>query len=125
MSLANDVHKQLILHVQDQHGSNYQVRLTIDEQAANGTLAVCSPTGEVSQQFAFTQIKKNLHNTQLTCVVRGATTRLTLDDRKNPPELQVVATLFWPIFSAAYRLTQAEYQRLAQWIHTLAITVLT
>jgi hypothetical protein len=110
--------------VQDQTNTNYQVRLSIDELPANGTLAVLTPEGETAQHFALTQVKKGNNGTQLTCTVRGTTTTLTVDGDKNPPELQVVATLFWPIFSTTYRLHQAEHERLVQWINALAIAVL-
>jgi hypothetical protein len=116
--------KQITLHVQDHTSTPYQVRLTIDDQLAKGTLAVLTSAGEVSQRFEMTQVKKGKNGTQLACIVRGATTTLTLEGDKNPPELQVVATLFVPIFNATYHLSQAEHQRLIQWVNTLAISAL-
>jgi hypothetical protein len=124
MSTPTDALKQITLHVQEQTSTHYQVRLTIDEQLAKGTLAVLTPVGEVSQHFEMTQVKKGKNGTQLTCIIRGATTTLTLEGDKNPPKLRVVATLLLPIFNATYHLSQAEHQRLVQWVNTLAIGAL-
>jgi hypothetical protein len=124
MRTPNDVLKQITLHVQDQTSTRYQVRLTIDEPLATGTLAVLTPEGEVSEHFEMTQIKQDKNGSQLVCIIRGASTTLTLEGDKDPPELRVVATLFVPIFNATYYLSQAEHQRLVQWMHTLAIGAL-
>ena len=114
--------KQITLHVEDYTRTQYQVHLTIDEQLAKGTLTVLTPEGEVAQHFEMTQVKKGKNGTQLACIIRRASTTLTLEGDKNPPELRVVATLFVPIFNATYHLSQAERQRLVQWVNTLALS---
>jgi hypothetical protein len=124
MRTPTDALKQITLHVQDQTSAQSQVCLTIDEPLAKGTLAVLTPEGEVSQHFEMTQVKKGKNGMQLVCIIRGATTTLTLEGDKNPPELRVVVTLFVPIFNATYYLSQAEHQRLIQWVNTLAIGAL-
>jgi hypothetical protein len=124
MNLYNEAYKQITLHVQDQNSTNYEVRLTVNEQPANGTLAILTPGGDVTQHFRLTQIKKGKNGTQLTCTIQGATATLTIDRSKNPLELRVVATLFFPIFNATYCLSQIEYQRLARWINSLSIGAL-
>jgi hypothetical protein len=124
MNTPNEALKQITLQVQDRDGTTYQVRLTVDEPPAKGALAILTSTGDTAQRFDLTQVKKGRNGTQLTCTVQGATTTLTLDDGKNPPELRVVATLFLPIFSATYRLNQGEHQLLVQWINALAIGTL-
>ena len=122
MKTPTDALKQITLHVQDQTSSQHQVRLTVDEQLAKGTLAISTtPEGEASRHFEMTQVKKGKNGMQLACIIRGASTTLTLEDDKNPPELRVVATLFVPIFNATYHLSHAESQRLIQWVNTLAI----
>jgi hypothetical protein len=124
MRTPTDAIKQITLHVQDQTSSQYQVRLTIDEPLAKGTLAILTPEGEVSQHFEMTQVKRGKNGSQLVCIIRGASTTLTLQGDKNPPELRVVATLFVPIFNATYYLSQTEHRRLIQWTNTLAIGAL-
>jgi hypothetical protein len=98
--------------------------LTIDEQLAKGTLAVLAPTGEAVQSFRMRRVKKGKNGTQLTCIIRGATTTLTLEEDTQPPQLRVAATLVFPVFNATYRLSQAEHRRLVQWVNTLAIGTL-
>jgi hypothetical protein len=99
--------------------------LTVDEPAAIGTLVILAPEETVAQQFALSRIKKSIHGTQLACTVQGATTTLVLHGDKNPPEMRVVARLFWPIFDATYRLSQEEHLRFVQWIKALTLDVLT
>jgi hypothetical protein len=121
MNTPDHTLKQIALEVQDQNRTPYQVHFTIDEAAASGELAILTAADEVARRFELTRVKKGHDGTQLTCTVRGATTTLTLDNSKNPPELRVVATLLFPIFSATYYFSQTEHQRFVQWINTLAI----
>jgi hypothetical protein len=121
MSTPPDTPKQITLHMEDHTSTQYQVRLSIDEALARGTLAILTPEGEVSQHFEMTQVQKGKNGPQLRCLIRGASTTLTLEGDKNPPALRVVATLFVPIFNATYYLSQAEHQRLLQWVNMLAI----
>ena len=117
--------KHISLQVRDQQGTAYTVRLAVAEQQETGTLAILTPTGAVAQQFELSHLKKGRDSTQLTCRVSGATVLLSLEHDKNPPELRVAASFFFPIFDASYRLSQAEQQRLTEWINNLAINVTT
>jgi hypothetical protein len=117
--------KHISLQVREQEGTAYTVRLAVAEQHETGTLAILTPTGEVVQQFELTHLKKGRDGTQLTCRVSGATVMLSLEHDKNPPDLRVAASFFFPIFDASYRLSKAEQQHLAEWINNLAINVTT
>jgi hypothetical protein len=124
MTTHNSTHKHIVLQAQDQQRRTSQVRLTVNEHTASGTLAILTPTGTVTQQFDLTQIKKGRQGTQLTCTVQGAPTTLTLNGVKDPPEIRVVTTWLVPIFAATYRLSRTEHQRLVQWINALTIDAL-
>ena len=124
MNTHNRAMKQITLQVQDQHCTAYHVDLSVDEPAAVGTLDIVAACGAAPQRFDLSQIKKGLNGTQLTCSVRGAATSLTLYGDKTPPEMRVVATIFVPIFSATYLLSQEEHRRFVQWINALAIDAL-
>jgi hypothetical protein len=124
MNTDNRTMKHITLQVQDPQCTVYQIRLTVDEAAASGTLAILTPEGTVAQQSDLLRLKKDINGTQLACTVRGATTTLVLHGDKTPPEMQVVASLFWPIFDATYRLSQEEHQRFMQWIQTLTLDLL-
>src|SRR5262245_11851379 len=124
MNTHHNTMKHITLQVQDQHHTVYQVDLTVNEQAAIGILVILAAGGAVPQRFDLSQIKKGLNGTQLTCTVRGAATTLALHGDTTPPEMRVVATLFVPIFTATYFLSQEEHQRFVQWINALAIDAL-
>jgi hypothetical protein len=112
------------LQVRDQEGTASMVRLTVDESDASGTLSILTPAGEVSQQLAFTHLQKAQDGTQLTCYVSGATATLSLEGDKSPPELHVVASLFWPVFEAVYQIDPVDQERLIAWINALSIGIL-
>jgi hypothetical protein len=112
------------LQVRDQEGTASTVRLTVDESDASGTLSILTPAGEVSQQLAFTDLKKARDGTQLTCYVSGATATLSLARDKSPPELHVLASLFLPVFEAVYQIDPADQKRLMAWINALRIGIL-
>jgi hypothetical protein len=116
--------QQISLQVRDQEGTASMVRLTVDESDASGTLSSLTPAGEVSQQLAFTDLKKARDGTQLTCYVSGATATLSLARDKSPPELHVSASVFLPVFEAVYRIDPADRERLMAWINALSIGIL-
>jgi hypothetical protein len=121
MTSPIDSTKHISLQVQDQEGTAYTVRLVVVEQNEIGTLSILTPAGEVAQQFELTHLKKGDDGTRLTCHVSGATATLSLERDKDPPELHVAASLFFPIFDAVYRLDRAEHQRFIAWINGLSI----
>jgi hypothetical protein len=116
--------EHISLHVRDQEGTASTVRLTVDESNASGTLSILTPAGGVSQQLALTHLKKAQDGTQLTCYVSGATATLSLARAKSPPELHVLASLFWPVFEAVYQIDPADQERLMAWINALRIGIL-
>jgi hypothetical protein len=116
--------QHISLQVRDQEGTASLVRLTVDESDASGTLSILTPAGEVSQQLAFTDLKKARDDTQLTCYVSGATATLSLARDKSPPELHVSASLFLPVFEAVYQIDPADQGRLMTWINALRIGIL-
>jgi hypothetical protein len=113
--------KHICLRVRNQEGTSYTVRLAVAEQNETGILAILAAAGEIAQQFELTHLKKGRDGTQLSCYISGATTTLSLERDKNPPELRVTASLFLPIFDAVYRLDPAERQRFIEWINGLSI----
>ena len=116
--------QHISLQVRDQEGTASMVRLTVNESDASGTLSILTPAGEVSQQLAFTDLKKARDGTQLTCYVSGATATLSLAGDKSPPELHVLASLFLPVFEAVYQIDPADQERLMAWINALRIGIL-
>jgi hypothetical protein len=113
--------KHFALQVRDAEGTAYTVQLAVAEANATGTLSILTSAGEVSQQFELSHLKKRRDGTQLTCYVSGATATLSLERDKEPPELHVSASLFFPIFAAVYQLDPAEQDRLKAWIGALRI----
>jgi hypothetical protein len=120
-----DSPEHISLQVRDQEGTASTVRLTVDERDATGTLSILTPAGGVSRQFALTHLKKARDGTQLTCYVSGAAATVSLEHDKNPPELHVIASLFFPIFEAVYQMDAAEQERLRGWISNLSVGILT
>lgn len=119
-----DSTEHISLQVRDQEGTASTVRLTVDERDASGTLSILTPAGGGSRQFVLTHLKKARDGAQLTCSVSGATATVSLEHDKNPPELHVVASLFFPIFEVAYQMDAAEQERLMGWIRNLRIGIL-
>ena len=113
--------KHITLPVRDQKDTPYMVQLTVAEPHATGTLSILTHAGEVSQQFALSQIRKGRDGMQLSCYVSGATALLSLKRDNNAPELHVSASIFWPIFEAVYHLDPTEQERFMEWIKALSI----
>jgi hypothetical protein len=113
--------EHISFQVRDQEGTTSIVQLTVDASDASGTLSILGHAGAVSRQFELSHLKKDLDGTQLTCYVSGVTATLSLERVKNPPELHVVASVFWPLFEAAYQIDPAEQERLMAWINALKI----
>jgi hypothetical protein len=112
------------LQVRDQEGTAYTVWLAVAEPNETGTLSILTPAGKVTQQFELSHIKKGRDGMQLSCYVSGATATLSLERAKNPPELHVSASLFFPIFEAVYQIDPTEQGRFIEWIVALRIGVL-
>jgi hypothetical protein len=110
--------------VRDQEGTASMVRLTVDASDASGTLSILTAAGGVSRQLALTHLQKARDATRLTCDVSGATVTLSLERDKSPPELHVLASLFWPVFEAVYQIDPADQERLMAWINALKIGIL-
>jgi hypothetical protein len=121
MTHPSDSTQHISLQVRDQEGTAATVRLTVDESDASGTLSNLTPAGEVSEELAFTHLRKARDGTQLTCYVSGATATLSLARDESPPEIHVSASLFLPVFEAIYRIDPADQERLMAWINTLKI----
>jgi hypothetical protein len=115
--------KHISLQVRDRQGMAYTVRLAVAEPNATGTLAILTPAGEVARQFGLSHLQKGRDGTQLTCYVGGATATLSLERDKDPPELHVSASLFFPIFDAVYQIDPAEQERFRAWINALRIGI--
>jgi hypothetical protein len=113
--------KDISLHVRDQKGTAYTVRLAVAEQSETGTLSILTPAGEVAQRFELTHLKKGEDGTRLTCHVTGTTATMSLEHDGNSPELHVAASLFVSIFDAIYRLDHEGYQCAIEWINGLSI----
>jgi hypothetical protein len=119
-----DSTEHISFQVRDQEGTTSMVRLTVDASDASGILSILTPAGGVSRQLALTHLKKAGDGTQLACYVSGATATLSLEHDKSPPELHVLASLFWPVFEAVYHIDPAEQERLMAWSKTLKIGIL-
>jgi hypothetical protein len=124
MTDARDAPEPIAVQVRDHEGTASTVRLSVDEGEATGTLSILTSAGSVSRQFALSHLQKAQNGAQLTCDVSGATATVSLEPDKDPPELHVVASLFWPIFEAVYRMDAAEQERLKGWIRNLNIGLL-
>jgi hypothetical protein len=120
-----DSTKHIALRVRARDGTTQKIRLTVAEPHEAGTLVVLTPAGEVNQQFELSRLRKDRDGAQLTCYVSSATATLSLQGDKNPPELHVSASLFFPIFAAVYHIDAAEQERFTAWINDLRIGLLT
>ena len=120
-----DSTKHIALRVRATDGTMQTIRLTVAEPHEAGTLVVLTPAGEVDRRFELSRLRKDRNGTQLTCYVSGATATLSLRGDKNPPELHVLASLFFPVFAAVYQIDAAEQERFMAWINDLRIGPLT
>jgi hypothetical protein len=117
--------KHISLQVRDQQGTVYTVELAVAEPDETGTLSILSPAGEAAQQFELTHLRKGEDGSRLSCYANGATATLSLEGDKNPPELHVSASFFFPIFEGVYQIDPAEQERFIRWIKELRIGLLT
>ena len=120
-----DSTKHIAVRVHASDGTTQTIRLTVAEPHEAGTLVVLTPAGELDQQFELSHLRKDRDGTRLTCYVSGATATLSLQGDRNPPELHVSASLFFPVFKAMYQIDAAEQERFMAWINDLRIGLLT
>jgi hypothetical protein len=116
--------RHISLQVRDQQGTAYTVELAVAERHETGTLSILTPAGEAAQQFELTHLRKGEDGSRFTCYASGTTATLSLERDKDPPELHVSASLFFPIFEAVYRIDPAEQERFIEWINELGVGIL-
>jgi hypothetical protein len=121
MSTQTEPVKRLSLSVQDQEGIARTVHLAVMERDATGTLRILTPEGAVARELALTGLTKDKGGGKLTCDISGATATLALERDDRGPTLHVTASYFVTIVDATYHLSEAEHQRLLQWVDALAI----
>jgi hypothetical protein len=122
--MTHDSEKCITLEVYDKVGGAYDILLTVKEKEASGTLVVTPKDGHDTRRHVLTQIKKSQDGKVFACKAGMAMATLTIDDRKIPSTLHLVATVFFPVIDTTYTLSQTEQQRLVAWIHTLALETL-
>jgi hypothetical protein len=116
--------KHISVQVQDKGKTPYTILLSVEEVAEKGVIEVADDKGAVLQKHVLTQMRRNGKGDKIVCKVDRATVTITIDGEKTPPDVRLVATLFFPIIDTTYTLSHTEQQRLVAWIRTLAISAL-
>ncbi len=118
-----DTNAAITLQVHNMQGQAYDIQLTVDERAAQGTLSLCQTETGTTQQHTLSALRKSRDGKTLQCSVGIASATLTIQDAQRPPQLHLQAKVFVPIMDEHYTLHETEQQRLRAWLQTLQIGV--